>query len=68
MSGGWRVSDDEEIEALHDARRVARETRTPEAWAKVEVLVERCRHLGVPEEEWLVDHGRTDTDTASGSG
>jgi len=55
MSGGWRISDHEEIEALREARRVARELRTDAAWAAVEHHVERCRHLGIPESEWLVD-------------
>jgi hypothetical protein len=56
MSGAWRVSDREEIDALREARRIARLERSAAAWAVVEQHVNRCRHYGVPEEEWLVDH------------
>ena len=56
MSGGWRVSEEEEIEALREARRIARDARTAEAWANVEAQVARCKHLGIPEARWLIDH------------
>jgi hypothetical protein len=55
MSGEWRISEDEEIERLREARRIARLERTAEAWARVEAQVARCKHLGVPEDRWLVD-------------
>jgi hypothetical protein len=55
MGGAWRISEQDEVDALREARRIAREERTAEAWAAVERHVERCRHLGIPEEEWLVD-------------
>ena len=51
MSGAWRVSDEEEIDALREARRIARLERTAEAWAVVEARVLRCRHYGVPESQ-----------------
>lgn len=53
MSGAWRISEREEIEALREARRIARLSRTEAAWAQVERQVERVRHLGIPESEWL---------------
>lgn len=56
MSGDWRISEEEEIERLREARRIAREERTAEAWARVEAQVARCKHLGLPEASWLVDH------------
>jgi hypothetical protein len=55
MSGEWRISEQEEIEALRVARRIAREARTEAAWALVEQQVARVRRLGIPESEWLVD-------------
>ena len=29
------------------------ESRTEDAWDVVRAQVERCRHLGIPDEEWL---------------
>lgn len=53
VSGSWRISDEEEVTKLRKARQAARESRTDDAWIVVGALVERCRHLGIPEEEWL---------------
>jgi len=47
MAGGWRVSDDEELEALRRARRDARALRTEEAWNHLAEVVERCNRLGL---------------------
>jgi hypothetical protein len=54
MSGAWRISDQEAVAMLRDARQVARQSRTEDAWVVVQTLAERCRHLGIPEDDWLV--------------
>jgi hypothetical protein len=53
MSGQWRISERAEIDALREARRIARLSRSEAAWAQVELQVSRIRHLGIPESEWL---------------
>ena len=48
MSGVWRITDEELLADLEQARAVAQQSRTDDAWAAVAKQVERCRHYGVP--------------------
>ena len=50
MSGGWRITDEEAIADLDQAREIARATRTDDAWAVVAARVARCRRLEIPED------------------
>ncbi len=48
MSGVWRITDEELIADLEQARAAAQQARTDDAWEAVAQQVERCRHYGVP--------------------
>jgi hypothetical protein len=51
MSGGWRISEDQELAELRRTRRIAREQRTEEAWNAFAAQVDRCHRLGIFETE-----------------
>ena len=51
MSGVWRITDEELLADLEQARAAAQRSRTDDAWAAVAQQVERCRHYGVPSTE-----------------
>lgn len=47
MAGGWRVSEDDELAALRETRREARQLRTEAAWNRLAAQVARCQRLGL---------------------
>jgi hypothetical protein len=57
MAGGWRVSEEEELDQLRRARRAARELRTEAAWNHLAAVVARCNRLGLLDAE--TDTGET---------
>jgi hypothetical protein len=47
MSGTWRISEDDELAMLRQARRDARELRTEAAWNHLAAVVAHCDRLGL---------------------
>jgi hypothetical protein len=47
MAGGWRLSNDDDLRALRQARHDARTLRTEESWNHFAAQVARCEQMGL---------------------
>jgi hypothetical protein len=47
MAGGWRLSNEDDLRALRQARHDARTLRTEAAWNHFAAQVARCEQLGL---------------------
>ena len=47
MAGGWRLSNDDDLRALRQARHDARTLRTEESWNRFAAQVARCEKMGL---------------------
>jgi len=47
MAGGWRLSNDDDLRALRQARHDARTLRTEESWNRFAAQVARCEQMGL---------------------
>lgn len=71
MAGGWRLSNEDDLRALRQARLDARTFRTEAAWNHFAAQVARCEQLGLLDDAVAFDldlaaeeHAARSTDAA----